>query len=321
MSSFPLSDLPPAPSDKKGWPWTLESASVAEQLPSGVAWPKISIVTPTYNQGHFIEATIRSVVNQQYPNLEYIVIDGGSTDSTLDILKKYDQHIHFWTSRSDKGPANAINQGFAKARGDILAWLNSDDTYEKKVLEQVANLFVQRPEMEVISGRCLLWHGDERDRLVEPSPLRTLEDFIKIGSSWMNGRLIVQPEAFFRRTALTKVGALREDLKICFDVCLWIEMAKAGCRFHSVDRHWANLRMHAGQLSSDLEQGHAELLRAAWQYLLADWDNFGPKASEIANDLFQALLRVRERDRINLENLRNSTSYRLGRQVTRLKVW
>jgi glycosyltransferase involved in cell wall biosynthesis len=283
--------------------------------------PKISIVTPSLNQGHFIESTIRSIINQEYPNFEYIVIDGGSTDRTIDILQKYDQRIHFWTSGPDKGQANAINQGFARAHGDILAWLNSDDTYEEGVLEQVANLFDQQPEMDVISGRCRLWYGDDRDRLLDPSPLRTFEDFLKVGSSWMDSRLIVQPEAFFRRTALEKVGSLREDLKICFDACLWIEMAKAGCRFQSIDQHWANLRMHAGQLTSDLNKGYAELVRAAWQYLLADWETLGPHAPEIADDLFQALLRVQEQDRTSLEALRNSTSYRLGRLVTRLKIW
>src|SRR5262249_28017307 len=115
MASRRLSDLPRPLRDKTGWPWTVESAPAAERLPNGAAWPKISIVTPSYNQGQFIEETIRSVLLQRYPNLEYIVTDGGSKDNTLDILRKYEHFIDFWTSTPDKGQADAINKGFARA--------------------------------------------------------------------------------------------------------------------------------------------------------------------------------------------------------------
>src|SRR5262249_53204242 len=125
-----LVDLPRPPRGKTGWPWTMESAPVAERLPNDATWPKISIVTPSYNQGQFIEETIRSVLLQGYPNLQYIVMDGGSKDSTLNILRKYAHAIDFWTSAPDKGQAEAINKGFERANGDILAWLNSDDVYE-----------------------------------------------------------------------------------------------------------------------------------------------------------------------------------------------
>ena len=155
-----LVDLAPPPRDKTGWPWTRESPRAADTLPDGSAWPKISIVTPSYNQGQFIEETIRSVLLQGYPNLEYIVIDGGSTDGTVDILRKYERHIDFWVSERDKGQAAAINKGFARASGEILAWLNSDDTYQMGVFAQVAELFCQRPDVEVISGRCRLYYED-----------------------------------------------------------------------------------------------------------------------------------------------------------------
>src|SRR5688500_3818909 len=96
--------------------------------------PKISIITPTYNQGHFIEQTIQSVIEQDYPNLEYIIIDGGSTDDTLSVIKKYEKYISYWISEKDKGQSEAINKGFKKATGDVVNWLNSDDYYEPGVL-------------------------------------------------------------------------------------------------------------------------------------------------------------------------------------------
>src|SRR5262249_52247597 len=161
-------DLPPPPGDKRGWPWTIEGPSLPQQISNGSPWPRISIVTPSYNQGQFIEETIRSVVLQGYPNLEYIVMDGGSKDGTLNILRKYEDAIDFWISAPDKGQAAAINKGIATASGEILAWLNSDDTYELGVLSAVAKTFQQHPDADVVSGRCRLWYGNDRDRLIEP---------------------------------------------------------------------------------------------------------------------------------------------------------
>src|SRR5262245_14464164 len=117
-------------------------------------FPKITIVTPSLNQGQFIEETIQSIIGQRYPNMEYFVIDGGSTDDTLSILRKYDDRIDFWVSAADKGQAAAINKGFARASGEILGWLNSDDTYEPGVFAEVARSFQEHPDVDVISGRC-----------------------------------------------------------------------------------------------------------------------------------------------------------------------
>src|SRR5213592_2149932 len=126
-----LVDLPAPPWGKSGWPWTVESPQLTDTRPDGYPWPRISIVTPSYNQGQFIEETIRSVLLQGYPNLEYIVIDGGSTDESIAILRKYEKWIAHWVSERDKGQSEAINKGFAQATGEIFAWLNSDDVYER----------------------------------------------------------------------------------------------------------------------------------------------------------------------------------------------
>lgn len=284
------------------------------------SYPRISLVTPSFNQGRFIEQTITSVVGQNYPNLEYIVIDGASTDGTVDVLKKYDPQIDFWVSAADKGQADAINQGFARATGEILAWLNSDDVYEPGVLAQVAELFRDRPDVDVISGRCRLWYGDSRDRLMEPSPLRTYDDFLKIRANWLNGRLIVQPEAFFRRRAFEKTGGLREELHYSFDWHLWLDMAKAGCAFVSEDRHWANLRMHEGQKTWDLTDAYGELARVAWNNLRENWERVANPVS-VADDIFFALEGLLQNERQVSTNLLQSTSYRLGRSMTKLKFW
>jgi glycosyltransferase involved in cell wall biosynthesis len=286
----------------------------------GSPLPKITIVTPSLNQGPFVEETIKSIIDQEYPNLEYFVMDGGSTDRTVSILEKYDEHIDFWTSAPDKGQAAAINQGFARANGEILAWLNSDDTYELGALAEVAKTFQQHPHVDVISGRCRVWYGDSRDRLIDPSPLRCLDDFLKIRSNWMNGRLITQPEAFFRRTAFERIGRLREELHYCFDACMWIDMAKLGCSFHSVDQHWANLRIHDGQKISHGTETCQELARLAWDQLRENWTNVQSPLA-IGEEIFCVLEGLASEERNAARILRDSTSYRLGRILTKLKVW
>jgi glycosyltransferase involved in cell wall biosynthesis len=277
-------------------------------------------VTPSYNQGKFIEETIRSVLLQGYPNLEYIVMDGGSTDNTVEILRKYQHAIDFWTSAPDKGQAYAINKGFTRAAGDILAWLNSDDVYEAGVLSQVAEFFEEQPDIDVISGRCRRWYGDSRDRLVEPSPLRTLEDFLRIKTNWMSGRLIMQPEAFFRKRAFEVTKGIRENLVFCFDVCLWMDMAKAGCRFASLDRHWANLRIHDGQKISNATGTHWELAQAAWDHVRENWKIIEDPVAIIA-EIVELLGELFTNEQHISRTLRESTSYRVGRLLTKMKVW
>jgi glycosyltransferase involved in cell wall biosynthesis len=315
-----LADLPPTPPGRTGWPWTVESAQLPDTMPAGRPWPRISIVTPSYNQGQFIEETIRSVLLQAYPNLEYIVMDGGSKDETLDILRKYQHVIDFWISAPDKGQAEAINKGFARATGDIWAWLNSDDVYEMGVFSRVAELFQHLSEVDVLSGRCRWWYGGGRGNLIDPSPLRTLEDFLKIKTNWTSGRLIVQPEAFFRPNAFKTANGVREEFNFCFDACLWMDMAKAGSVFHSVDQHWANLRIHEGQKISDVPGTIHELVRLAWDQLRENWHTVKDPLV-ITDEIFQVLEEMFINERHKSISLRNSTSYRVGRFLTKMKVW
>lgn len=137
-----LTELPTPPNGKKGWPWTEESKVYSQDINNNQLLPKISIVTPSYNQGQFIEETIRSVLLQNYPNLEYIIIDGGSNDETIEIIKKYEQWITYWVSEKDNGQAHAINKGFKRSTGEIVAWLNSDDVYYTNTLNHVAFKYI-----------------------------------------------------------------------------------------------------------------------------------------------------------------------------------
>jgi glycosyltransferase involved in cell wall biosynthesis len=196
------------------------------------SYPRISVVTPSYNQGAYLEKTILSVINQEYPNIEYIVIDGGSTDNSLDIIKKYEKYLKYWVSEQDRGQSHAINKGFSHATGDLLTWLNSDDYYMPGALWTLATMAMANPEASAFvgTGRVIDETGNIKYYKEPPQPI-TIETLYR----WLNGGIFMQPSSIFRRTAWELVGPLDENVHIAFDVDLWLRMAKAGCRFVSSD--------------------------------------------------------------------------------------
>ena len=164
-----IEDLPPPPKDRSGWPWTEASDPVPPTMRDGTAWPSITIVTPSYQQAGFLEETLRSVLLQGYPKLEYIVVDGGSTDGSVDIIRSYAPWITRWVSESDDGQSDAINKGFRWATGSILGWLNSDDTYHPGALAEVAEA-MHRAGTEIVLGAMdKVQFGDGEPRLVKRS--------------------------------------------------------------------------------------------------------------------------------------------------------
>jgi glycosyltransferase involved in cell wall biosynthesis len=199
-----LTELPPPPADKTGWPWTEEDARLPEVMPNGRPWPRLTIVTPSYNQGPFLEATLRSVLLQGYPNLEYIVIDGGSQDDSVNILRRYALWLTEWVSEPDRGQADAINQGFARATGEIFGWLNSDDLYEPGALHAVARYFAQTPDCMLLYGDG--WYLDAAGTKTRPYPLtRPFDPRCLLTYDCFP---ILQPAAFWRRSLWQQTGPL-----------------------------------------------------------------------------------------------------------------
>lgn len=141
MSGVNWADLPLPPEQKTGWPWSEESVAGRAAPPvlfDGQALPRITVVTPSFNQGQFIEQTIRSVLMQGYPNLEYMIFDGGSSDGSVETIRKYENHLAYWQSEPDRGQSHAINKGFKRSTGQIICWLNSDDYFLPDTLKTVA---------------------------------------------------------------------------------------------------------------------------------------------------------------------------------------
>ena len=196
-----------------------------KQLPSGRAMsngvnllPLVSIITPSLNQGRFIRDTIESVLSQDYPRLEYLVMDGGSTDETLDILRSYGDRLT-WRSGPDGGQAAAVNSGVRLAKGEILGWLNSDDTYQPGAVTAAVEHLIAHPETAVVYGDA--HYIDEQNRVIGIYPT---EDFAL--DRLAHACLICQPTAFFQRTAIEAVGVLDASLQYCMDYDLWIRLGR-----------------------------------------------------------------------------------------------
>ncbi len=226
-----LEELPAPPQGKTGWPWTEESLPVLEMAPQGRRCPSISIVTPSYNQGAFVEATIRSVLLQGYPNLEYVVVDGGSTDGSVDTIRKYEPWLSYWVSESDRGQAHAINKGFRKTSGELLGWLNSDDQLQPHALQWVAECSVNFPAAGVFVGQGRIIDIEGHIIYDKDPRALTFEQFC----CWVAGGDFMQPSCFFRRSAWETSGPLDESLEYALDVDLWLRMIKIA-EFHKIDK-------------------------------------------------------------------------------------
>jgi glycosyltransferase involved in cell wall biosynthesis len=206
--------LPPPPPGKNGWPWTEECPQLPQAMPDGRPWPRISIVTPSYNQGQFIEETIRSVLLQGYPNLEYIVVDGGSTDNSLEIIRKYSPWLAYWVSEPDRGQAHAINKGFHRATGDMTAWINSDDLYAPTALSVVAKRHAEQPAAVILGSVENFRNGTGAAEIIRQSNvnLRALLLPETERCTWH------QPGIFVPRSVLDPAGPLDETLHYSFDL-------------------------------------------------------------------------------------------------------
>ncbi len=197
----------------------------------------VSVITPSFNQARYLEDTIQSVLGQDYPQLEYMVVDGASTDGSVDIIRKYADRLTWWVSEKDSGQAEAINKGFSRARGEIVAWLNSDDIYLSGAVSAAVRAFAENPDAVLIYGNVLAVdeHGETLNILrYDQLDLEELLCFQIIG----------QPAVFFRREALEKAGYLDPNYHFLLDHHLWLRVALQGRILH-VDETWAAARYHA----------------------------------------------------------------------------
>lgn len=219
----------------------------------------ISIVTPSYNQARFLEATMRSVLEQDYPGIEYIIMDGGSTDGSVEIIKKYSDRLAWWVSEKDQGQTDAINKGFARAKGDILAWINSDDTYQPGALRAVAEYFAAHPEIGLVYGDAN--YIDEAGNISGRFPAAQT-DYERLRRGYVH---IPQQAAFFRADLWKKVGPLDPSFYFAMDYDLWVRLAAQG-PIQYVPQTWANFRIHgAGKTSVADDRCWPEMMRVHYR--------------------------------------------------------
>ena len=201
--------------------------------------PLVSVVTPSYNQARFLEETVRSVLEQGYPTLEYIIVDAGSTDGSLEIIQRYAGRLAWWVSEKDSGQTDAINKGFARARGDILAWLNSDDTYLPGAVSEAVAFLEAHPEAGMVYGDANL--VDEDGTVIGKFPARQT-DYHRLRRGYVH---IPQQAAFFRADLWRQVGPLDPSFYFAMDYDLWVRLARVAPLVY-YPRPWANFRLHGG---------------------------------------------------------------------------
>jgi GT2 family glycosyltransferase len=239
-----LAELP-AVAGKSGWPWDEACSPLPEQMPNGEPWPRITVVTPSYNQVEFLEKTLRSVLLQGYPNLEYIVIDGGSTDQSPDIIRRYAPWLAHWESEPDRGQSHALNKGFARATGEIRLWLNSDDVYLPNALEAIALKITALRERAILFGDATLTWPDGEEMHHRPPDV----DYSRLlfqSELYRRDRQCMpcQPSVAWHAALQEAAGPLREDLDLAMDHDFWLRMLEAGGHFRRLDQNLAIYRFH-----------------------------------------------------------------------------
>lgn len=233
-----------------------------------MALPKITIVTPSYNQAQFLEETILSVLDQRYPNLEYMIVDGGSTDGSVDIIRKYERHLAWWVSEQDRGQPHAINKGLERATGDIFAFLNSDDLYTPGALRTAAQVLADRT-VAMVCGKCRYIDAEGKD--LDEYPFVADLDFRRFIE--ING--IPQPSVFVRMEVCRRVGYFDEALQHAFDYDYWFRAQQLGWTFRMIPEVLSLYRLHASSKTTLAKRKQDEDIASVHQRALASADTDG----------------------------------------------
>jgi glycosyltransferase involved in cell wall biosynthesis len=236
---------------------------------------KISLVTPCFNSADFLEETIRSVLAQDIPDLEYFIIDGGSTDGTVDIIRRYADRLSGWTSEKDSGQVDALNKGFARATGEIVGFINADDVLLPGALQAVLQAFTRRPEVELVYGEVEWIDAEGRATGSHAGEISSLEEALDIYRVWWSQRQWVQPEVFYRRTLKDRVGAFNERYNLAFDFDFWVRCFRAEARVEKLPEPLVQFRVHENQKSRAATQA-ADEIRAIVRYHLDDGAAISP---------------------------------------------
>jgi len=220
------------------------------------ALPLVTVITPSFNQASFIEKTILSVLEQDYPNLEYMIIDGGSTDGSVEIIKRYAARLSVWMSEPDLGQTDAINKGFARANGQILAWINSDDTYNPGAIREAVQFLMKYPDVGLVYSEANFI--DSNDKVIGKFPAAQT-DRTRLLQGYVH---IPQQTSFFRAFLWKKVGPLDPSFFFAMDYDLWVRLSELAPLVFHPGRVWANFRLHgeAKTIASD-ERCWPEMLR------------------------------------------------------------
>lgn len=214
-----------------------------------VQLPRITIVTPSFNQGPYLERTILSVLNQNYPNLEYIIMDGASSDGSVEIIRKYEKYLAYWSSEKDEGQAHAIRKGFSRATGQILAYLNSDDIYLPNILRSVANCFLENPTVSFVYGNKVII--DSNDFIVSERRVTGFNRLSRLGLVY-GGFGFYQPASFWTKMIYDSTKGIDVSLKFCMDNDLFYQFMNTGCEFRFLRQYLAGFRVHKSSKTSTL---------------------------------------------------------------------